>query len=98
LNIIDKTHFVKTLASDAEMSLAKAEHALNTALTMIAGHLVAGDEVRFKGFGTFSVTHHGARTGRNLQTGTAMDIPARRAPKFKPASSLKASVREGKTP
>jgi nucleoid DNA-binding protein len=44
------------------------------------------------GFGTFSISQRGARTGRNPQTGATIQIPARKAPVFKAGKGLKDAV------
>jgi DNA-binding protein HU-beta len=91
-NITDKSDFIRYLASRAEMSVAKAETALNTALLLIEEHLADGGTVRFKGFGTFSARDHAARTARNPSTGTAIAVPARRQAHFKPSPTLTAAL------
>ena len=52
----------------------------------------AGDEVRIVGFGSFSVAHRAASTGRNPRTGEAIQIAASKQPKFKAGAPLKAAV------
>ena len=44
------------------------------------------------GFGTFGLTDRPARTGRNPQTGEPVEIKARTAAAFKPATALKEAV------
>jgi DNA-binding protein HU-beta len=51
-----------------------------------------GNKVGFPGFGTFSVVNRKARTGRNPQTGGQVKIPASKAMKFSPSSTLKSSL------
>ena len=58
----------------------------------IEGALKAGDEVRIVGFGSFSVAHRAASTGRNPRTGEAIQIAASKQPKFKAGAPLKAAV------
>jgi DNA-binding protein HU-beta len=90
--IIDKSDFIKTLATRAEMSVAKAETALNTALLLIEEHLADGGSIRFKGFGTFSARDHAARTARNPSTGEEVEVPARRQAHFKPSPTLTSAL------
>ena len=54
--------------------------------------LAEGEEIRFRGFGTFYVKERAARQGRNVATGETIDIPARRVPMFKPGAELKRAV------
>jgi nucleoid DNA-binding protein len=49
-------------------------------------------QVTLPGFGTFEVRERAARSGRNPQTGEAMEIAASRSAGFKPASALKQSL------
>lgn len=51
--------------------------------------LKKGGTVALVGFGTFSATKRAAREGRNPQTGAAIKIAARKAPKFTPGKGLK---------
>lgn len=44
------------------------------------------------GFGTFKVKERAARTGRNPQTGQAIDIPASKTIGFKAGAGLKKAV------
>ena len=44
------------------------------------------------GFGTFGVKERVARTGKNPATGATIEIPASKAPAFKPGKAFKDSV------
>ena len=44
------------------------------------------------GFGTFSVSHRDARTGRNPQTGETIQIAAKNVVKFKPGKEISEAV------
>lgn len=47
-----------------------------------------GGKITIVGFGTFSVVRRDARTGRNPQTGQAIQIPAKNTVKFKAGKPL----------
>ena len=51
--------------------------------------MVAGEKITFVGFGTFEVVERAARKGRNPKDGSEIEIPASKAPKFKPSKALK---------
>jgi len=55
--------------------------------------LKKGERASLVGFGTFTVTRRRARTGRNPQTGSPIQIPARRVVRFTAGKSLKAEIR-----
>jgi len=45
------------------------------------------------GFGTFTIARRKARTGRNPQTGSPIQIPARRVVRFTSGKMLKSEIR-----
>ena len=49
-------------------------------------------KVQLLGFGTFEVKERAARTGKNPATGATIEIPASKAPAFKPGKAFKDSV------
>ena len=54
--------------------------------------LAKGEKIKISGFGNFVVRDKKARTGRNPQTGDAIQISARRVLTFKPSQVLRAEV------
>ena len=82
---MSKQELVGFIADQAGLSKKDAEAALAGFVDGVKSSLKKGDSVTLVGFGTFSVSHRGARTGRNPQTGATINIPARKAPVFKAA-------------
>jgi len=80
------------MASSADISKAAAGRALDSFINSVSGALKEGDSVALVGFGTFSVRERAARTGRNPQTGAAIEIAAATIPAFKAGKSLKDAV------
>lgn len=66
--------------------------ALDATIASITEALKSGDTVTLVGFGTFNVKERAARTGRNPQTGAALEIKASKVPSFKAGKGLKDSV------
>ena len=89
---MNKNDLISQVADDAGLSKADATKAVDAVLDNIAGSLSNGGEVRLIGFGTFSVTHRKATTGRNPRTGEAIQIKASNQPKFKAGKALKDAV------
>ena len=89
---MNKNDLISQVANDAGLSKADATKAVDAVLDNIAGALGNGGEVRLVGFGTFSVTHRKATTGRNPRTGEAIQIKASNQPKFKAGKALKGAV------
>jgi DNA-binding protein HU-beta len=89
---MNKNDLISQVADDAGLSKADATKAVDAVLDNIAGSLSNGGEVRLVGFGTFSVTHRKATTGRNPRTGESIQIKASNQPKFKAGKALKDAV------
>jgi len=89
---VNKNDLVAAVASGAGLSKADAGKAVDSVFDSIAGALQNGADVRLVGFGTFSVTHRRASTGRNPRTGESIQIPASNQPKFKAGKGLKDAV------
>lgn len=89
---MNKNDLVASVASDAGLSKADAAKAVDAVFDTITSSLSNGTEVRLVGFGTFSVGHRKATTGRNPQTGAVIQIPASNQAKFKAGKGLKDAV------
>ena len=89
---MNKAELIAAIADDAEISKAKAEFALNSAIEHIIKAVTKGDSVQLIGFGTFSSGKRAARMGRNPKTGASMKIAASKSVGFKSSSSLKAGL------
>jgi DNA-binding protein HU-beta len=87
-----KAELIDKIADETELPKTVASKALETVLDAITRSLSKGNDVTLVGFGTFSVTKRAARKGRNPQTGAAINIPASKAPRFKPGKSLKDAI------
>ena len=57
--------------------------------------LEQGEKIKISGFGKFEVRHKTSRRGRNPQTGTEIEISARRVLSFKPSQVLKNELQTG---
>ncbi len=88
-----KAELIEKIAAKAKISKRAANIALDTFVENVTAALKRGDRVALVGFGTFSVAKRKARTARNPRTGETINVPARRAPKFKPGRELKQQVR-----
>lgn len=85
---MNKTDLVNAIAEKANLTKVDAKNALDACLEAIAGALENNDKVALIGFGTFSVTEKGARTGINPRTKETISIPARKVVKFKPGAEI----------
>lgn len=93
---MNKGELVDAMASEAKITKADAQRALEAFLNVTAKTLKKGDKVTLVGFGTFSVAKRAARTGRNPQTGKEIKIAAKKVVKFKAGTELATNVNKGK--
>lgn len=91
---MNKTELVQAVADVSDLTKAAAQRAVDSILDAITQALAAGDAVVIPGFGTFAVGQRAARTGRNPQTGEALEIAASTVVKFKAGKALKDAVNE----
>ncbi len=89
---MNKAELITKISENADVSKATEEKILNATLSSIHDGLAEGDNLTLVGFGTFSVVDRAARTGRNPQTGKAINIPAKKIVKFKPGKNLSEAV------
>ncbi len=85
---MNKTELINAVAEKANLSKAQAKAALDATLDTICEALLKEDKVALIGFGTFSVAEKPARTGINPRTKEKIEIPARKAVKFKAGADL----------
>jgi DNA-binding protein HU-beta len=85
---MNKGDLISKIAADANLTKAQATEAFNAVFDGISSALKSDDKVTLIGFGTFSVNHREARTGRNPQTGKSINIAAKKVVRFKPGKEL----------
>lgn len=89
---MNKGDLITRVAEAANINKSQAADAVNSVIDCIGSTLKEGDKVSLVGFGTFSVNHRDARTGRNPKTGESIQIAAKNVVKFKPGKELSESV------
>ena len=93
---MNKADLIAAIADDAEISKAKAEYALNSAIEHIIKEVTKGDSVQLIGFGTFASGKRAARMGRNPKTGEPLKIAASKTVKFSAGKAFKDAVNKRK--
>ena len=89
---MNKNELITSVSEASGLSKSDAGKAVDGVIGAITGALKSGGDVRIVGFGTFSVAHRKATTGRNPRTGEPIQIKASKMPKFKPGPPLKEAV------
>ena len=89
---MNKSELIAAVAQRAGVTKKDAERTVNATFELIAAQLAAGEKVQLAGFGGFEVKIREARVGRNPRTTEAVQIPAAKAPVFKPSKNLKEAI------
>jgi nucleoid DNA-binding protein len=84
-----KIELVEKLAEKMSMQKKEAERVLEVFISTIQDALKNGQKVNLAGLGTFIVVEKKARVARNPKTGETVQVPEKKAPKFKPGKQLK---------
>ena len=89
---MNKQELIAAAAEKTGFSKKDTEATLNAVLEAVVANLQDNEKVQLVGFGSFEVKRRAARIGRNPKTKEAIEIPASRAPVFKPSKSLKEAL------
>jgi DNA-binding protein HU-beta len=89
---MNKSELIDAVASKSGMSKADADKTIEAFFSVVTEAVKSGDKVAWPGFGSFSTSESAARTGRNPQTGEAVNIAASTRMKFTASSALKGEL------
>ena len=87
-----KPELVTAIADKTDLTKDQATQVLTSILDEITQALNRQEKVTLIGFGTFEQRHRSARTGKNPQTGEAIEIKASNSVAFVPGKALKDGV------
>ena len=90
--IMRKPDLAAVIADKADISKDKAAEVLNALLSQVTTAVSKGESVSLIGFGSFERRSRAARTGKNPQTGAAIQIAASNTVAFKPGKALKEAI------
>lgn len=85
---MNKAELINAMAEESGLSKADSKKALDAFVSTVIKTLKEGDKIALVGFGTFSVSERGERTGINPATKATITIPAKKIAKFKPGAEL----------
>ena len=85
---MNKAELIAAVAAKAEVSKAEAQKILDAAMDVTAETLKNGESVQLIGFATLSVVEKAARKCNNPATKQVIEIPAKKAVKFKAGAKL----------
>ncbi len=83
---------LRLAAQNPDLTHREVERLVNAIFETIAAALARGERIELRGFGVFTVKERTPRVGRNPRTGEAVQVPARRHPKFKIGKELRRRI------
>ena len=89
---MNKSELLERIAKESNISKSEIEFVLNKTIEIIAKTVSKGEEVKLIGFGTFDQSNRKERLGRNPKTGSRIQIPATRVPRFRPGKEFRGLV------
>jgi integration host factor subunit beta len=88
-----KSELINLLAGhQGQLQPRDVELAVKELLEQISAALATGERIEVRGFGSFSLHYRPPRTGRNPKTGSAVQVPDKFVPHFKPGKELRERV------
>ena len=90
---VNKTELVAAIATETGQSQAVVGSVLDALFSELASNVAKGTKVTIPGWLSVEQTARAARTGRNPQTGEAIQIAASKGAKISAGSKLKAAAK-----
>ena len=89
-----KADIVSQVSDKTGIEKAQVLATVEAYMEAVKDALSAGENVYFRGFGSFIVKKRAEKTGRNISKNTTIIIPAHNIPAFKPAKTFVSKVKE----
>ncbi len=90
---MNKTELVTTIAERTGIARGDVRAVVENCIDIIIDVLEDNGRVSLAGFGTFSVSEKMPRAGYNPHTGEHIEIPGRKAVRFKAGASVDSRIR-----
>jgi len=90
---MNKAELIEEVNNKTGLTKKDTGNVINTLTDIIKNALSKGDKVTLVGFGTFQVMGRKARRGVNPRTREAIQIPAKKVPKFRAGKGLREKIK-----
>ena len=88
-----KSELIEVLArKQNQLAYKDVEQAVKSLIEQMSEALSNGERIEIRGFGSFSLHFRPPRVGRNPKTGSAVSLPGKYVPHFKPGKELRERV------
>ncbi|MGM0597765.1 MAG: integration host factor subunit beta [Myxococcota bacterium] len=91
-----KSELIQKVAEQNNLPKTKVENIVNTIFDSMKKAIVNDERIEIRGFGSFSLRHYDAYTGRNPRTGEAVQVAPKKLPYFKVGKELREMVNSSK--
>jgi DNA-binding protein HU-beta len=85
-----KSEISNLTAGDTGVDQQTAARVIDSFLENLKRAAANGEDVFFRGFGSFMVKKRGPKTARNISKGTVVRVPAKNVVRFKPSPEFTA--------
>jgi integration host factor subunit beta len=90
---VTKSELIERIAArQDQLSPKDVEMAVKMIMEEMARALISNKRIEIRGFGSFCLHYRAPRTGRNPKTGSAVELPGKWVPHFKPGKELRERV------
>ena len=90
-----KSELIEALAGrQTHLAFNDVELSVKSVMEQMSQALSTGERIEIRGFGSFSLHFRPPRMGRNPKTGSAVALPGKHVPHFKPGKELRERVNE----
>ncbi len=94
---MNKSELIDAIAADSGLTKTDTKKFVDSFMSVTTKQLASGGQVALTGYGTFDHRIRPSRTGRNPQTGAAVEVGAKVIATFKAGSELRAAVNDPKS-
>ncbi len=93
-----RSELIEKISEKSEgLTLKQTEIVIDTVFDSIKEALQKGEKVEIRGFGNFRLKERGPRKARNPKTGESVDVPGKKAIRFKVGKALREALNPGQT-
>lgn len=90
--MLNKPEFVNLLSERCEVTKKDAAEMYDDVFGALADAIIRGEEVAIPGLGRVKIVDRAARKAHNPTTGEAVEVPAKKVPKFQFSKDIKEAV------
>ncbi|MDZ4840289.1 MAG: HU family DNA-binding protein [Bacteroidota bacterium] len=88
-----KADVVSDIATKTGMDRKVVQDVVEQFFTVLKDNMSKGNNIYFRGFGSFILKNRAKKIARNIAKGTSLEIPPHTVPAFKPAKTFVEEIR-----